>query len=137
MAVRFTDAEVMQATGASKAHAGKAASFDGVCTDSRQLTPGCLFVALKGEKFDAHDFLDEVVAAGAGGIVAATDSLSRKAGEGWGEGKSTIYAVEDTLKALGQLARHHRDRFKIPLCAVTGSNGKTTTKELVASILSM
>ena len=130
MAVRFTDAEVMQATGATRAHAGKAASFEGVCTDSRNLTPGCLFVALKGEKFDAHDFLDEVIKGGAAGVVVS----SLRAGAA---GKTAVYSVPDTLHALGRLARFHRDRFKIPLCAVTGSNGKTTTKELVASILSM
>lgn len=129
MVVRFNDAEVMQSTGALKAHAGKAASFEGVCTDSRQLTPGCLFVALKGEKFDAHDFLEQVIAGGAAGVVVSNDYV--------GSGKANVYKVVDTLHALGRLARFHRDRFKIPLCAVTGSNGKTTTKELVASILSM
>jgi UDP-N-acetylmuramoyl-tripeptide--D-alanyl-D-alanine ligase len=134
MTVRFTDAEVLQATGAKLARPGKTASFEGVCTDSRNLTPGCLFVALKGEKFDAHDFIDQVIRDGAAGVVV--NPLSRQR-EGWGEGEAAVYEVTDTLHALGRLARFHRDRFHIPLCAVTGSNGKTTTKELVASILSM
>jgi UDP-N-acetylmuramoyl-tripeptide--D-alanyl-D-alanine ligase len=133
MTLRFTVAEVLQATGAKLARAGTASSFEGVCTDSRNLTPGCLFVALKGEKFDAHDFLDEVVRNGAAGVVIAAHS---RWGEGRGDGQA-VFSVPDTLHALGRLARFHRDRFQIPLCAVTGSNGKTTTKELVASILAM
>jgi UDP-N-acetylmuramoyl-tripeptide--D-alanyl-D-alanine ligase len=134
MTARFTDSEVLKATGAARAHAGKYAAFEGVSTDSRNLAPGSLFVALKGERFDAHDFLSEVVKGGAGGVVV---SRSPGPADAWGTGGAAVYVVGDTLKALGQLARHHRDRFKIPLCAVTGSNGKTTTKELVASILSM
>ncbi len=140
MTVRFHDSEVRQATGAVTTRPGTHLSFNGVCTDSRQLTPGCLFVALKGERFDAHVFLEQVVRDGAAGLVV---SLSPEGGEGRGEGKNPlgadvmVYAVPDTLRALGQLARFHRDRFRIPIAAVTGSNGKTTTKELVASILSM
>lgn len=142
MTARFTDSEVMQATGAQRVQPGRGVAFEAVCTDSRALVPGCLFVALKGERFDAHDFLDEVVKGGATGLVVnesslSNNSLSPKGREGQGEGKVAVYAVRDTLHALGRLARFHRDRFKIPLCAVTGSNGKTTTKELISSILSM
>ena len=61
MAVRFSDSQVCQATGAKKTRSGGRASFDAVCTDSRQITKGCLFVALRGEKFDAHDFLSQAV----------------------------------------------------------------------------
>lgn len=131
MTVRFNDSEVMKATGAVMARPGTALSFEGVCTDSRQLTPGCLFVALRGERFDAHDFLEQVVKAGAAGLVVNTSHVAAIAAG------PTVFAVDDTLHALGRLANFHRNRFKIPIAAVTGSNGKTTTKELVASILSM
>ena len=129
MTASFTDTEVLQATNAVKVVQGLTSSFTGVSTDSRAITPGCLFVALKGEKFDGHLFVTQAIQSGAAGVVVMADSLI--------EGTSaTVYRVDDTLKALGLLARFHRNRFHIPLAAVTGSNGKTTTKELVASIFS-
>ncbi|HEY1088660.1 MAG TPA: UDP-N-acetylmuramoyl-tripeptide--D-alanyl-D-alanine ligase [Archangium sp.] len=132
MTARFTDLEVQQATGAQKTRTGTVLSFEAVCTDSRQLSKDCLFVALKGERFDAHDFLAQAVNDGAEGLVVME---GRAAGL---EGLDVaVYEVKDTLHALGRLARFHRDRFDIPIAAVTGSNGKTTTKELIASILSM
>lgn len=132
MTARFNDNEVTRATSATKTRNGNALSFEGVCTDSRQLTEGCLFVALKGDRFDAHDFLQQAVKDGAAGLVVNAG----RAGD-LGTLDVSVYEVPDTLVALGQLARFHRDRFRIPIAAVTGSNGKTTTKELVAGILSM
>ncbi|MDP2272944.1 MAG: UDP-N-acetylmuramoyl-tripeptide--D-alanyl-D-alanine ligase [Archangium sp.] len=132
MSARFNDQEVLKATNATKSRVGKALSYESVCTDTRQLTEGCLFVALKGERYDANEFLAEAVKAGAAGLVVNEGRAGSLSAE-----DVTVYEVKDTLVALGQLARFHRDRFNIPLCAVTGSNGKTTTKELVASILSM
>ncbi|MFZ5445431.1 MAG: UDP-N-acetylmuramoyl-tripeptide--D-alanyl-D-alanine ligase [Myxococcota bacterium] len=126
MTARFSDAEVVQATGARKTRSGAALAFEGVCTDTRALTPGCLFVALKGERFDGHDFLAQAVAGGAAGVVVSQPVSGLEA---------NVYEVSDTLHALGRLARLHRDRFSSPVVAVTGSNGKTTTKELVAAIL--
>lgn len=128
----FTAAEVVQATGATVARAGTAAPFPAVCTDSRQLVKGCLFVALRGERFDAHEFLAQAVKDGAAGLVVEAG----RAGD-LGAANVAVFEVKDTLHALGRLARFHRERFRIPIGAVTGSNGKTTTKELVASILSM
>ncbi len=128
----YTAAEVVQATGATQTRAGRPAPFPAVCTDSRQLVKGCLFVALKGERFDAHDFLPQAVQDGAAGLVVEAG----RAGE-LGALPVAVFEVPDTLHALGRLARFHRDRFRVPLGAVTGSNGKTTTKELVAAILSM
>jgi UDP-N-acetylmuramoyl-tripeptide--D-alanyl-D-alanine ligase len=69
MTARFDDSEVLQATGARKTRAGTALSFEAVCTDSRALTPGCLFVALQGERFDAQEFLAQAVRGGAAGLV--------------------------------------------------------------------
>ncbi|CAN5412959.1 UDP-N-acetylmuramoyl-tripeptide--D-alanyl-D-alanine ligase [soil metagenome] len=102
------------------------AQFDGVSTDSRNVSPGNLFVALRGEKFDAHAFIAQVAQQGAAAVVV----------EHTPEGLNIpALVVPDTRKALGQIARHWRRRFALPLIAVTGSNGKTTVKEMIASIL--
>jgi UDP-N-acetylmuramoyl-tripeptide--D-alanyl-D-alanine ligase len=102
-----------------------AATFERVSTDSRTAGAGDLFVALKGERFDAHDFLPDVAQRG---IAAA---LLTRVPDGW-----TLPALQvpDTRVALGALARGWRNRFTMPLVAVTGSNGKTTVKEMIASI---
>ncbi len=100
-----------------------------VCTDSRQAQPGDLFIALAGERFDGHDFLEEVVRKGVEALVVSRDR-PRPALE-----KCAVIAVDDTRKALGHLAARYRVDFNLPVIAIAGSNGKTTTKELVASVL--
>jgi UDP-N-acetylmuramoyl-tripeptide--D-alanyl-D-alanine ligase len=99
--------------------------FDRVSTDSREVGAGALFVALKGERFDAHDFLDEVARHG------ASAALISRSPDGW---RLPGLRVPDTRVALGALARGWRRQFALPLVAVTGSNGKTTVKEMIASI---
>ncbi|QSQ24042.1 UDP-N-acetylmuramoyl-tripeptide--D-alanyl-D-alanine ligase [Pyxidicoccus parkwayensis] len=130
MSARFNDDEVVQATGATRRGGPAPAAFSAVCTDTRALTPGCLFVALVGERFDAHAFVDQAAKGGAAAAVVAQGRTLPALPEGF-----PLYVVDDTLMALGALGRHHRQRFKIPLCAVGGSNGKTTTKEMVGAIL--
>jgi UDP-N-acetylmuramoyl-tripeptide--D-alanyl-D-alanine ligase len=103
------------------------ASFAGVSTDSRTVAAGTLFVALKGEHFDAHDFLQEVAAKGAGAVVAEKMPAGLQV---------PALIVPDTRVALGQIAAWWRSRFAIPVIGVTGSNGKTTVKEMIAAILS-
>ena len=103
---------------------------EGVSTDTRQLSPGCLFVALEGERFDGHAFLEQ---ARAGGAAAALVS-ERWARAGRGPAGLPLLVVKDTLAALGALARLHRRRFSLPVAAVTGSNGKTTTREMLGCI---
>jgi len=102
------------------------AGFDKVSTDSRTATAGALFVALRGETFDAHDFLPQVAANGAAAVIA------ERLPEGW---TLPAIVVPDTLTALGQIANHWRRQYAIPLIGVTGSNGKTTVKEMIAAIL--
>ena len=105
---------------------GDDVAFHGVATDTRTLRPGTLFFALRGARFDGHDFLGLALERGAVAAVVdrAVDSpLSR-------------IEVDDTRLALGRLAATWRSRFTVPLVAVTGSNGKTTVKEMIASILS-
>ncbi|QCP51111.1 UDP-N-acetylmuramoyl-tripeptide--D-alanyl-D-alanine ligase [Trinickia violacea] len=102
-----------------------ATTFERIATDSRSAGPGDLFVALKGDRFDAHDFLPEVAERGVSAVL-----VSRSPGE-W---RVPALRVADTREALGALARAWRRRFAIPLVAVTGSNGKTTVKEMISSI---
>jgi len=100
-----------------------------VCTDSRKIAQGDLFFALPGEKFDGHDFVEQVIRKGAVGVVVQRERAPISA-----NGCSVI-AVEDTRTALGQFAARYRQDFTLPIVAIGGSNGKTTTKELVASVL--
>jgi len=106
-----------------------AIEFAGVSTDSRSIAAGELFVALDGERFDGHDFVADVLGRGA---AAAMVSRAWAARHGAG---LRLLAVDDTRLALGHLAAHWRDAFAIPLLGITGSNGKTTVKEMCASIL--
>ena len=108
-------------------HITAPAVFNGVATNSKKVAKDNLFVALRGERFDAHDFLHEVVAQGASAIVV----------EHIPEGLTVpALVVPDTRYALGQIAQAWRQTFSIPVIGVTGSNGKTTVKEMIASILS-
>ena len=100
-----------------------------VCTDSRQAKAGDLFFALRGGRYDGHDFLRDAAEKGAVAVVVERGHMPAN-----GIGCAMI-AVEDTRKALGRLAAHYRGEFVLPVVAVGGSNGKTTTKELVASVL--
>lgn len=109
---------------------GENAGFCGVSTDSRQVSSGELFVALCGENFDGHKF---VAAARARGAVAAV--VSADAAAQFDASEIPLILVADTRLALGALAASWRAGFNLPLIAVTGSNGKTTTKEMIASIL--
>ncbi|HEX7049159.1 MAG TPA: UDP-N-acetylmuramoyl-tripeptide--D-alanyl-D-alanine ligase [Longimicrobiales bacterium] len=102
--------------------------FTAVATDTRTLTEGALFVALRGERFDAHEFLGEAAAKGARGAVV--DRVPDGAPE-----DLVYYVVPDTLVALGRLARHYRVHLGARVCAIVGSNGKTTTKELARVVL--
>ncbi|WP_020655501.1 UDP-N-acetylmuramoyl-tripeptide--D-alanyl-D-alanine ligase [Massilia niastensis] len=105
---------------------GADVGFDGVSTDSRTANAGALFVALRGETFDAHNFLDQVAARGVAAVVV------QQLPEGW---TLPAIVVPDTLAALGKIAHHWRSQFALPLIGVTGSNGKTTVKEMIAAIL--
>ena len=98
-----------------------------VSTDSRKITTGCLFFALKGDNFDGNQYAPKAIAEGA--AYAVIDDKSYQ------EGNQYIL-VEDALTTLQELATYHRQQFDIPLLAITGSNGKTTTKDLVSAVMS-
>ncbi|MDP2759194.1 MAG: UDP-N-acetylmuramoyl-tripeptide--D-alanyl-D-alanine ligase [Sideroxyarcus sp.] len=112
---------------------GGDARFTAVSTDTRTIAAGDLFVALKGEHFDGAQFVAQALAAGA--VAAVVNESSRAALAQIPNPKSKILYVEDTRLALGQLAAHWRRQFDLPLVAITGSNGKTTVKEMLAAIL--
>ncbi len=101
-----------------------------VCTDTRHIEPQDCFLALRGENHDGHAFVSEALRKGAGAVI-----VSEEVGLPPGSSAAVI-KVEDTLFALGELARRRRMRFDIPVIAVSGSNGKTSTKEMAAAILS-
>lgn len=129
---QFTLTQVMQSTNAVLKKVTSSAVFGGVTTDTRKVEEGMLFVALKGEKFDGHDFIAQAAQKGAiGAIVNKNYDVSKL-----DDVDIDILAVEDTLKAYQDLARFWRGKFSIPIIAITGSNGKTTTKDLTAAVLS-
>lgn len=123
----FTLTEVLRATGGQLLNAGSCKMFRGVSTDTRNIEPSNLFVALVGEKFDGNEFAAQAAAKGATGLIVSKaiqvpDNI-------------TVIQVTNTLSALQALARFHRERYHIPVVAVTGSNGKTTTKDMLAAVL--
>ena len=98
-----------------------------VCTDSRNLVPDCLFVCLKGANFDGNKFAAEVLEQGAKYVITENTDL---------RDNPRAVVVDDALKTLQQLANYHRKQLQIPFIGITGTNGKTTTKELVNAVLS-
>jgi UDP-N-acetylmuramoyl-tripeptide--D-alanyl-D-alanine ligase len=105
----------------------------GVSIDSRNIKKGELFVALQGVRFDGHDFVPDAIKNGAWGALVERTALETRFSSL--SGLRNILPVEDTLFALQEMAHTHRKKFKIPMVGVTGSNGKTTTKEMLAAIL--
>jgi UDP-N-acetylmuramoyl-tripeptide--D-alanyl-D-alanine ligase len=119
--------EAAQATGGTASAEGHA--FVGVSTDSRSIATGELFVALRGERFDGHDYVRDVLAHG------ATAAMVDHAWAGEHGRDLPLVHVDDTRLALGRLAGYWRRQFHLPLIGITGSNGKTTVKEMCAAIL--
>jgi len=130
----FLLSEVIEATGGKIKSPARIKSFTGISIDSRKIKHGELFIALKGEKFDGHAFISDSINSGARGIVYSKKRYIGKTITSSGE--VVFIEVKDTLKALHDLALFYRKKFSIPLIAVTGSNGKTTVKEMIDSILS-
>ena len=122
--MKYSLAELGQATNARIEYIDAATEFvTGIQTDSRKVVPGDLFVAIKGENFDGHDFIEDAVERGAVAVMvsSATEELS--------------LLVEDTLVGLGKIAKYHRHNLNAKVIAITGSSGKTSTKDLLAATL--
>jgi UDP-N-acetylmuramoyl-tripeptide--D-alanyl-D-alanine ligase len=111
-------------------YSGPDADFESVASDSRALRGKELFVALRGERFDGHEFVAAAMERGAAAAMVNAGSAPAEA-----RGALPLLLVDDTKLALGRLSAHWRRRFSIPLVAVTGSNGKTTVKEMIAAVL--
>ncbi|MGH7554479.1 MAG: Mur ligase family protein, partial [Longimicrobiales bacterium] len=125
----WTDAAVTAALALATGAGAEDVAYTNITTDTRTLKPGDLFVALRGPNHDAHDFLGQAAASGARAAVV----------ERIPDGAPTTlryHIVPDALEALGRLGRFHRHRIHARVCAVTGSNGKTTTKDLLRAVLS-
>lgn len=106
----------------------------GLSTDTRRLKAGELFLAIKGERFDGHNFILDAVSKGAGGVLIQEGCITNSNFKLPPD--VSFVSVENSIEALGNIANFHRRRFNIPLIGITGSNGKTTTKEMAALILS-
>lgn len=123
----WTDRRVREALDLDVERADPEIGYSGVSTDSRSVEEGELFVALVGDRYDGHDFVADAAAGGAAGVVASRPVA--------GSEKLRLYPVDDTLVALGRLARHRRRALDATVVGVTGSSGKTTTKELIQGAL--
>ncbi len=125
--LRMMLAEIAQVSNGTLTHAQESVEVNGVSTDTRTLKPGNLFIALQGERFDGHDHIDAAFAAGAAACLASRAGRENTTG-------ATV-RVQDTLSALQQIAHAWRLKHTLPVIAITGSNGKSTVKEMIASIL--
>lgn len=128
--MNLTITEILQVTQGNLIQGNPNIKITQVSTDSRTIKKGDLFVALVGEKFDGHNFLEGVCQQGAAGAVVSKPITDVS--------QSTlpiIVQVSDTLIALGDIANCHRRQFNLPIIAITGSNGKTTTKDITTSVL--
>ncbi|HOQ49292.1 MAG TPA: Mur ligase family protein, partial [Candidatus Kapabacteria bacterium] len=130
---KFTAAEIKAIFGEENVINVEQSEFVGVSVDTRSLTEGEIFVPLIGEKIDAHELLPDAFSKGASLALVAKSWFGSNAEKVAGK---PLVLVEDTLSALGELALFHRNRFNIPIIAVAGSNGKTTTKDMISAVLS-
>ena len=129
----FSIEEVLRATGGKLLQGEENTFFHRVSTDSRTVAGGELFIALKGPRFDGHHYALEALDKKAGGVVIEEDKVADIRWNGYRS--RAVIVVRDTLHALGDLARDRRRRYHTPVVALTGSNGKTTTKEMISACL--
>jgi UDP-N-acetylmuramoyl-tripeptide--D-alanyl-D-alanine ligase len=125
----FTVTEIIKAAKGTLVQGPEKSRVRCVCIDSRVVKKGELFIAVKGDVFDGHDFIDSVITKGVRVLIVHKPVKVK-------DPKISVIRVKDTVRALGDIARFHRLRFKIPVIALTGSAGKTTTKEMIAAVLS-
>ncbi len=133
----FDSSQIIRATSGKLAKGKLDSKVRGISTDSRNIKPNELFIPLKGKNFDGHNFIFKAVKSGATAILMEEEfykkhrNLLNKL-----QNNISCIIVTDTLKALGDLALFHRKKFALPIIAITGSSGKTTTKEMIAAVLS-
>ncbi len=128
--------ELIEACGGQVLSPGDRGEFAAIGIDSRTITPDALFVAIAGEVHDGHGFIGDVLAKGVRGLVVAADRAGGLPVADWRRDGIFCLAVPDTTRALGALARWRRRRLGVSVAAITGSNGKTTTRAMTAAVLS-
>jgi UDP-N-acetylmuramoyl-tripeptide--D-alanyl-D-alanine ligase len=132
----FNADEIIKAAKGKIITGPESAQVKGVSVDSRTIKKGELFIAIKGARCDGHKFIDEAFRKGAAGALVCSRNMSPRRVTGSVTGpRRFIISVTNTVKALGEIARFRRERFDIPIVAVTGSNGKTTAKEMIENTL--
>jgi len=134
--LEWTVVDCIDATGGEVLGSETGIRFGGICIDSRRIAPRDLFVAIKGETHDGHRFADDVVRKGGRGLLLARARLPELPWTQWIEKKVVCIVVDDTIDALGLLAAYHRNRNNVSVVAITGSNGKTTTRQMTAAVVS-
>lgn len=132
----FEITQLLEATKGKIVSLGKKSLIKGISTDSRTITAGEAFIAIKGDNFDGHDFIGTAIKKGAACIIRETRGKNLSFKDANQQIPVTIIEVKNCIKALGDIANFHRRKFDIPVIAITGSTGKTTTKEMIAWILS-
>ncbi|KKM62849.1 hypothetical protein LCGC14_1517480, partial [marine sediment metagenome] len=126
--------EILKATGGKLIYGKLESPIAGISTDTRSIKHGEIFFALRGENYDGHNFIKQAIINGAlGGVVSDSKKIENLSLNG--SDKVTLVEVSDTLRALGDLAKYYRQNLQAKFIAVTGSNGKTTTKDMVYHIL--
>ncbi len=130
----WTIDEILQATNGQLLYGSADVRFKGVAIDSRTIRADQLFVAIRGERHDGHGFIDQVLARGIKGVVVC-DSGPVLAHDRWQSVGAACIAVADTTRALGALAAYQRRQAHIPVVAITGSNGKTSTRQMTELVM--
>ena len=133
--IPWTAQELVAATGGELLCEDRHRHFAQISIDSRKISPGDVFVAIIGDIHDGHSFLEDVIHRGIKGVVINKDKAKEIQISNWHDKNITGIAVEDTTRALGDLAAFHRNRTDASVVAITGSNGKTTTRNLTAAVM--
>lgn len=125
----LTSEDILKATGGRIISGGEQSlEFDGITTDSRAVKNGMLFIPLAGERFDGHDYIGSAAEHGASAALTHKDTVEAD--------EIMLIKVDDTRKALGDIARYYKQKYFVPSVAITGSVGKTTTKDMISAVLS-
>ncbi|MBT7696023.1 MAG: UDP-N-acetylmuramoyl-tripeptide--D-alanyl-D-alanine ligase, partial [Desulfobacterales bacterium] len=135
MSFAWTTENLLDATKGDLLCGDRGLAFSGVSIDSRNISDGNVFVAIKGNIYDAHDFISDVICRGVRGVIAEKDKTGTLPLEKWEKEGTVCLSVKDSIRALGDLASFQLKRSNASVIAITGSNGKTTTRGLTASVV--
>ncbi|MGD2100339.1 MAG: UDP-N-acetylmuramoyl-tripeptide--D-alanyl-D-alanine ligase [Desulfobacterales bacterium] len=131
----WTLSDILNATGGELLSGDPMQGFENIGIDSRDIAPNDVFVAIAGDVHDGHTFINDVVQQGISGLIVSRENSADLPVAAWQVQKIACVAVADTTRALGDLAAYHRSRTDVPLTAITGSNGKTTTRQMTVQVV--